>query len=117
MLDYFVKLAAFDQVHAEVAMTIALAHLVNGDNAWMLKAGGSFRFSAKALQVRFGGPGSQTNYFESNGSIDKLHPGRRDHLPPVTRSRRIRLEFLWSSWNHRRRRQLQLHPEAVPEQP
>ena len=54
--DYFVQLAAFDELHAEVALAIALADLVNGNNAWMFEAGGSFRFSAKALQVRFASP-------------------------------------------------------------
>jgi len=56
MPDYFVKLAAFDEVHAEVAMTIALPYLMDGDNAWMLKAGSSFSFPAKPLQVRFSRP-------------------------------------------------------------
>ena len=34
--DYFVELAAFDEFHAEVALTVALAHFVNRDNAWMI---------------------------------------------------------------------------------
>src|SRR5262245_40836340 len=55
---YFVKLAAFDEVHAEVALTIALAHLVDGDDARMLQACSGFRFSAKTLQMRFGRPGA-----------------------------------------------------------
>ena len=47
---YFVKLAAFDEVHAEVALTIALADLVNRNDARMFEAGCGFRFPAKALQ-------------------------------------------------------------------
>ncbi len=54
--DYFVKLAAFDEFHAEVACAFALADLVDGNNAWMFEAGSSFRLPAKTLQVRFGRP-------------------------------------------------------------
>ena len=68
--DYFVKLAAFDELHAEVALAIALADLVNGNNAWMFEAGSSFRFPAKALQMCFGRPRAQTNYFERDGAIE-----------------------------------------------
>jgi hypothetical protein len=46
----------FDEFHAEVAGAIALADFVNGDNAWMLEAGGGFRFTTESLQVRFRGP-------------------------------------------------------------
>ena len=68
--DYFVKLAAFDELHAEVARAIALADLVNGNNAWMFEAGSSFRFPAKALQMRFGGPRAQADHFERDGAIE-----------------------------------------------
>ena len=70
MPDYFVQLAAFDEVHAEVALIIALTDLVNGNNAWVLKAGRSLSFPAKALQMRFRGPSSQTNYFERDDAIE-----------------------------------------------
>ena len=33
--DHFVKLAALDEFHAEVAGAIALADFVNGNDAWM----------------------------------------------------------------------------------
>ena len=56
-LDHFVKLAAFNELHAEVALAIALADLVNGNDAWMFEAGSSFRFSTKTLQMCFGRPG------------------------------------------------------------
>ena len=62
-LDYFVKLAAFDKLHAEVALAIALADLVDGDDARMIEAGGSFGFQSKALEVRFGGPLAEANDF------------------------------------------------------
>ncbi len=48
--DYFVKLAAFDELHAEVAGAIALAHFVNRNDAWMVEAGRGFCFPAKALE-------------------------------------------------------------------
>ena len=57
--DYFVKLAAFDELHAEVARAIALADFVNRNNAWMFETGGSFRLQPKALQVRFRWPNGQ----------------------------------------------------------
>ena len=47
--DRFVQLAAFHQPHAEVTRAVALADLIDRDNAWMVEAGGSFRFEAKAL--------------------------------------------------------------------
>ena len=68
--DYFVKLAAFDEFHAEVAGAIALADFVNGNDAWMVEAGGSFCFATKTLQMRFGGPGAQADYFECDGAIE-----------------------------------------------
>jgi hypothetical protein len=69
-LDYFVKLTSFDKLHAEVATTLAFADLVDGDNAWMIEAGGGLRFAAKALQMRFGGPRAKADHFESDGPIE-----------------------------------------------
>src|ERR1700757_1443848 len=53
---HFIKLAAFDELHAEVAGTIALAHFVDGNDARVIKTRGGCRFAAKALQVRSAGP-------------------------------------------------------------
>ena len=61
--DYFVKLAAFDEFHAEVAGAIALAHLVDGNDARMIETGGSFGFPAKTFQVRFARPLTKANDF------------------------------------------------------
>ena len=58
-LDHFVKLAAFDELHAEVAGAIALADFVNGNDAWMFETGGGFRFPAKALQSALCSPSGQ----------------------------------------------------------
>src|SRR5437867_10358450 len=56
--DNFIKLAAFNELHAEVTATFSLADVMNGNNPWMFQTGGSFRLSAKSLHVRFGRPSS-----------------------------------------------------------
>ena len=61
----FIKLAAFDELHAEVARAIALADFVNRNDAGMIQTGGGFGFAAKALQMRFGGPMSKANDFSA----------------------------------------------------
>jgi hypothetical protein len=68
--DHVVKLAALDEVHAEVAVAVALADFVNWDNAWMVEAGGRFRFETKTLQVRFRGPLAQADHFECDGAVE-----------------------------------------------
>src|SRR6476469_2035862 len=62
-LNYFVKLAAFDKLHAEVALPIALAHLVDWDDARMVKARRGLGFQTEALDMRFGGPLPKANDF------------------------------------------------------
>src|SRR5438552_7581466 len=59
----------FDEFHAEVTGAIALADFVNGDNAWMLKTGGGFRFATETLQMRFGRPVPQADDFERHCAI------------------------------------------------
>jgi hypothetical protein len=56
MFNYFVQLAAFDELHAEIASTIRLAYLVDGHDARMIEAGRGFGFKAKAFEVRWCGP-------------------------------------------------------------
>jgi hypothetical protein len=82
--DHFVKLASFDEVHAEVALPILLAHLVDGNDARMVKLSGSFRFPSKALQMRFGSPRAQANYFERNGTIETLLVRPINHPLPAS---------------------------------
>ena len=60
--DHFIKLAAFNKLHAEVTGAIALAHLVDGNDARVIEAGGSFRLPAKALQVGFARPLTKADY-------------------------------------------------------
>ena len=63
VFNHFVKLTAFDKLHAEEALPIAFAHLVNWDDAGMIEARRSFCFQVKALEVRFGGPLPEANDF------------------------------------------------------
>src|SRR2546430_3653382 len=72
---YFVKLAAFDELHAEVALAIALADLVNGNNAWMFEAGSSFRLSPKTLQMRFSGPRAKADQLQRDCTIETFLMG------------------------------------------
>ena len=44
VFNHFVKLTAFDELHAEVALPIALAHLVDWDDARMIEARSGFCF-------------------------------------------------------------------------
>jgi hypothetical protein len=53
---HFIKLAALDELHAEVAGAVTLAHFVDGNDARVIEARGGCRFPAKALQVRSTGP-------------------------------------------------------------
>jgi hypothetical protein len=73
--DYFVKLVAFDEIHAEVAATLALPDFMNWNDQWMVEAGSGFRFSTKALQMRFGSPRAQADDFERDGAIESFLMG------------------------------------------
>src|SRR5262249_35611592 len=73
-LHHFVKLAAFDELHAKVALAIALAYLIDRNNTWMIEAGCRFCFTPKPLQVRFGRPRPYTNYLQRNGAIETFLP-------------------------------------------
>src|SRR5262249_12932732 len=73
--DHFVKLAALDQLHAEVALAIALAHLVDRNDARMLEVSGGFGFPAEALQMSFRGPRAAANHFKRDAPIETLLMG------------------------------------------
>jgi hypothetical protein len=45
----------------------------------MLQAGCSFSFAAKPLQMRFGGPRTQANYFERDGPVETFLPRAIHH--------------------------------------
>src|SRR6476661_7539783 len=52
-LSYLVELAAFDEVHAEVATTVALTDFMNRNYEWVVQARRCFGFESKPLQMRF----------------------------------------------------------------
>jgi hypothetical protein len=56
-------LSAFDELHAEVAGAITLAHFVDGNDTGMLQASRCFRFEAKALHVGLARPLTKTDDF------------------------------------------------------
>jgi len=63
VFNYFVKLTAFYKLHAEIALAIPLAYLVDGDDAWMVKARSGFSFQAKALEMRLRCPLAEADDF------------------------------------------------------
>src|SRR6266496_5481036 len=64
-----IELAALHQSHAEVTGAAALPDFVNGNNAWMLKAGSSFCFETETLDVRSRGPPAKSNDFQRDDPI------------------------------------------------
>jgi hypothetical protein len=59
----FVKLAAFNELHAEVARAVALAHFMDWNDTGMLETGGGFGFAAEAFHVRSARPLTEANDF------------------------------------------------------
>ena len=96
MPDYFVKLAALDQLHAEVAVAIALADFVDRDDAWMFKTGGGFGFATKTLYCASVAQWPKPITFSATVRLrlfvarGKLHPGHPCRFPPATRNRQSR---------------------------
>src|SRR5256885_5306695 len=74
LLGKLIKLAAFDEFHAEVTRAVALADFIDGNDARMIQAGGGFGFAAESLQMRFSGPMSQTNHLESYRAVQTFLP-------------------------------------------
>ena len=62
-LCHLIELSAVDELHAEVARTLAFAHFVNGNDAWMIEVRGRFGFPAKPFHVRRRGPWAKANDF------------------------------------------------------
>src|SRR5436189_4862397 len=56
LFNYFVKLAAFYKLHAEVTLAITLANFMDCNDTRMLQVSRCFRFEPKALQVGFACP-------------------------------------------------------------
>ena len=77
--DYFVKLTALDELHAEVAGAIALADVVDRDDARIIKTCSGFCFPAKALQVVFARPLTQRDHLQRDDAIEIFLPGTVHH--------------------------------------
>src|SRR4029077_8203686 len=52
--DHFIQLSAFDEFHAEVARTIALADFVDWNDTGMLQPGCRFGLQTETFEVWFG---------------------------------------------------------------
>ena len=63
-------MAPLDKLHAEVALRLALADLVDGNDAWMLEVGGGFCFPPKAFQMRFAGPRAEADHLQRDCAIE-----------------------------------------------
>src|SRR5205807_9474442 len=74
----FIELAAFDELHAEVARAIALADFVDLDEAWMLKTGAGFRFTTEPLQVPSRASMTEADNLERDCAIQTFLPGAID---------------------------------------
>src|SRR5262245_48362787 len=61
-LDHLVKLAAFDELHTEVARALVLTDFVDRDDARMIEAGGGFGLPAKPSQMHIARPLAKANY-------------------------------------------------------
>jgi hypothetical protein len=84
-VNYFVKLTTLDKFHAEIALTIPFAYLVDGNDAWMVKARSGFGFQTKPLQVRLCCPLTQADDFQCNYAVKALLPStKNDSLPTAT---------------------------------
>jgi len=79
VLDYFVQLASFDELHAEITGAIPLADLVDGDDARMIEAGGGFRLQTKTLKMRFGRPLTKTDHFQRHCAVKTFLPRAKYH--------------------------------------
>src|SRR6266403_6352850 len=77
--DYFIQLTAFNKLHAEVTLAITLAYLIDGNDSWVLEAGGSFGLAAESFQVRFGGPRTQSKQFERDSTVQTFLMGAIHH--------------------------------------
>src|SRR5262250_1936894 len=78
LFNYLIKLAALDELHAEVALTIALAYFVDRNDAWMIEACSGFRFQAKTLKVCWCCPLTEADNFQCNSTVETLLPGTKN---------------------------------------
>src|SRR5439155_6091594 len=75
--DNFVKLAAFDKLHAEVALAVPLADFVDRNGTGMLQPGCGFGLETETFEVCFGGPLAQSDDFQRDDAIETLLAGAK----------------------------------------
>src|SRR4029453_18625956 len=72
VFNHFVKLTAFDKLHSEVALSIALAYLVDWDDARMIEARRGLGFQTEALEMCLGRPLAEADDLQSNDTVETL---------------------------------------------
>jgi hypothetical protein len=77
--DYLVKLAALDELHAEVTRAFPLANFVDRNNTGVIQARSSLSFPAKALYVRFTRPWSKGDDFKRDCAIEAFLSRAKHH--------------------------------------
>src|SRR5215472_12118052 len=82
-LDYFVELAAFNELHAEVTRAVTVAYLIDWHDTWMIETCGSFGFPTKPLQVVFASPLTETDDFEGDYAVESLLSRPEHHALPA----------------------------------
>src|SRR6516165_2072636 len=76
--NHLVKLTTFDKLHTEIALAIPLADLVDGNDAWMVKAGSGFGFQPKAPEVRLCCPLTEADDFQCNYPVEAFLPSTKN---------------------------------------
>ena len=74
--DHFVKLAAFDELHAEVAMSHRARRPREWEQCLDVRGWQQPRLPTKSLQMRFRGPMAQADHFERDGAIETFLSAR-----------------------------------------
>ena len=67
--DDFIQASAFDQLHAEIARTVAFSDLMNRHNARMIQTRRGFGLKTKPFDVRFRCPPPKANDFQCHYAI------------------------------------------------
>src|SRR5215469_2199138 len=70
--DSHVKGFALDQFHTEIAGTVPLTDLVDGNDAGMIETRRRFSFQMEAFQMRFGRPLAEPEDFQRHRAVETL---------------------------------------------
>src|SRR5262249_22655890 len=82
--NYFVEPIAFDESHAEVARTLALADFVNWNDPSMIYSRHRFGLPPKALQVRVSCPLTSANHLYRDCATETPLPGPKYYALAAT---------------------------------